>query len=130
MGINRGFTQDNGTNAGNQVSSQRKIIELQNNNQQFEGGSGNSTTTYSGTNQGNSGNQGLNSGFNQDNAGNGGNQVNNQGNSIGWQINNQGSDVNNNGSVIKHQVNVIGLLPSVQLHVNLSPKPQLSLRLN
>lgn len=130
QGLNRGLNQDNGGNRGNQVSGQRKIIELQNNNQQIQGGSGDSNTTYSGIDQGNSGNQGINHGFNQDNSGNSGNEVNNQGNIIGTQINNQGSDVNNNGSTIKRQINIIGLLPSVQAHLSLFPKPQLSLRVN
>ncbi len=132
QGLNRGLNQDNGGNSGNQISGQRKIIEFQNNDQQVQGGSDNSSSssTYSGIDQGNSGNQGINRGFNQDNAGNSGNEVNNQGNVIGTQINNQGSEVNNNGSIIQHQVNVIGLLPSLQAHLSLFPKPQLSLRVN
>ncbi|HEX4208701.1 MAG TPA: hypothetical protein VHZ51_31765 [Ktedonobacteraceae bacterium] len=75
------------------------------------------TPSYYGYDQGNSGNSGINHGNNQDNSGNSGNQVNNQRNIIGTQINNQGTQVNNNGSTINHQVNYINLLPDVQLKV-------------
>jgi hypothetical protein len=120
QGYNRGFSQDNGSNSGNMVSSQRKNIQYQENNQYNAGGgsNGNNITTMIGKNQGNSGNQGINQGYNQDNASNSGNQVNNQGNVIGTQINNQGTQVNNNGSIIGKQINHVTLIPP--LHANLS----------
>lgn len=123
QGVNRGFSQDNAGNAGNVVSGQRKSIDVQENNQTFQGsgsGAGNSVTMI-GSNQGNSGNQGLNFGNNQDNANNSGNQVNNQANVIGVQINNQGSVVNNQGNTIGHQINYLSLLPGLRLSLSLRP---------
>jgi hypothetical protein len=128
LGLNNGLDQVNTANAGNQVVSQHKNIEVQNNDQSLRRtNNGGGNTTLIGTNQGNSGNQGTNNGFNQDNAGNQGNQVNNQGNIIGVQINKQGTQVNNNGNLILHQINNISLLPPIHLHFALLPKPQLSL---
>ncbi|HEY0754432.1 MAG TPA: hypothetical protein VGD98_10750 [Ktedonobacteraceae bacterium] len=127
VGTNRGYNQDASANAGNQVSSQRKQIRTQVNNQQFRqssgglSGSGNSSTLI-GAFQGNSGNSGLNFGNNQDNAGNSGNQVNNQGNIIGTQINKQGSSVTNDGNIILHQINYIQLFPGLRIYFSLRPK--------
>ncbi len=123
QGTNRGFSQDNSGNAGNIVSGQRKPIDVQENNQSFEGngsGEGNKVTMI-GRNQGNSGNEGLNFGHNQDNANNSGNQVNNQGNIIGTQINNQGTVVNNQGNTIGRQINYLSLLPGLRLSLRLRP---------
>lgn len=130
LGVNNGLNQVNASNLGNQVSGQRKNVGLQENDQAFQQTNNNShNATLIGTNQGNSGNQGINRGLNQDNSGNNGNQVNNQGNVIGVQVNNQGSQVNNNGNLILHQINYIDLLPAIHLHVALVPRPQLSLGL-
>lgn len=134
QGENDGFNQDSSANSGNAISSQHKHIGLQENNQliQNNGNSGGGETdiTNIGLDQGNSGNEGENNGFNQDNAQNSGNQVNNQGTVIGTQINNQGSEVNNNGSTIQHQVNYVSLLPNIQLHISLQPRPQISLNVH
>jgi hypothetical protein len=122
-GENRGFNQDDSNNAGNMVSGQKKSIDVQENNQTFQGdgsGVGNSTTLV-GSNQGNSGNEGVNFGNNQDNANNSGNQVNNQANIIGTQINNQGSVVNNQGNIIGRQINYLSLLPGLHLSLSLHP---------
>src|SRR5579883_2730369 len=122
-GENRGFNQDDSNNAGNMVSGQKKSIDVQENNQTFQGdgsGVGNSTTLI-GSNQGNSGNEGVNFGNNQDNANNSGNQVNNQANIIGTQINNQGSVVNNQGNIIGRQINYLSLLPGLHLYLSLRP---------
>jgi hypothetical protein len=133
-GLNRGFSQDNTANLGNEVSGQRRVIGTQINNQyQRQAGGGesgsNNTTSYAGINQGNSGNEGINLGHNQDNAGNSGNQVNNQGNIIGTQINNQGSDVTNQGDIIEKQINYVTLLPGVHVGLSLQPKLRFGLSL-
>ncbi|MEO7020323.1 MAG: hypothetical protein ABI234_09260 [Ktedonobacteraceae bacterium] len=132
QGENHGFNQDSSSNRGNAISSQRKAIGLQANNQILQGDNsgGDSSTSTIGFDQGNTGNQGYNTGLNQDNSANSGNQVNNQGAVIGTQINHQGSDVNNDGSTIQHQINYVSLLPTIQLHLGLTPRPQLSLRVN
>jgi hypothetical protein len=134
QGLNRGFTQDNTVNLGNEVSGQRRVIGTQVNNQyqrQTGGGASgsNNTTSFAGIDQGNSGNEGINLGHNQDNAGNSGNQVNNQGNIIGTQINSQGSDVTNQGDIIEKQVNYVTLLPGVHLGLSLQPKLRFGLSL-
>lgn len=126
-GLNRGLNLDDSGNTGNQMSGQRKAINVQDNHQflhQSNGsGSGNSAT-FIGAFQGNSGNSGFNLGNNQDNSGNSGNQVNNQGNIIGTQINKQGSSVTNDGNIIQHQVNYVDLIPGLGLYVSLRPKLQ------
>lgn len=134
QGENEGFNQDSSGNQGNAISSQHKNIALQENNQLLQNTNSNGETNISNTNigsdQGNSGNQGFNAGFNQDNASNTGNQVNNQGTTIGTQINNQGSEVNNNGSTILHQVNYLSLVPNIQFHLDLTARPDLSLKVH
>lgn len=129
QGYNRGFNQDNSGNSGNQVVNHQKVIEYQVNNQLFEGQNQNNSF-YLGSNQGNSGEGGINEGFSQDNSGNQGNQVNNQGNIIGTQINGQGSDINNEGNIIEHQINYgyFSLLPGLDLSIDLTAKPRLSLK--
>lgn len=132
QGINRGYSQDNAINHGNQVSGQRRAIAVQQNNQYLRqgdgGGGGNgNTTTFMGSNQANSGNEGLNFGHNQDNANNSGNQVNNEGNVIGTQINKQGTTVNNRGNVIQNQINYVNLLPGLGVTLTLQPKIQVGL---
>lgn len=130
QGLNRGYSQDNSVNSGNQVSGQRKIIQLQENNQylqQSDDQGSNNTNTQIGSNQGNSGNEGLNFGHNQDNSSNTGNQVNNEGNVIGTQINKQGTTVNNQGDLIEHQTNYLYLLPNVGIEFTLKPRLQIGL---
>jgi hypothetical protein len=124
-GENRGWNQDDSNNAGNMVSGQKKSLEVQENTQSVQGsgsgsGTGNSTTLI-GSNQGNSGNEGVNFGNSQDNANNSGNQVNNQANRIGTQINTQGSVINNQGNVIGRQITYLSLLPGLALSVGLHP---------
>lgn len=126
-GLNRGFNQDDSGNSGNQLSGQRKPINVQDNHQFLHQGNGSGSgnrATFIGAFQGNSGNSGFNLGNNQDNSGNSGNQVNNQGNIIGTQINNQGSSVTNDGNIIQHQVNYVNLIPGLGLYVSLRPKLQ------
>ncbi len=126
-GVNHGFNQDNSVNSGNQVSTQRKIIGVQSNNQflhRKNGTGAGNTATFIGAFQGNSGNSGFNLGNNQDNSVNSGNQVNNQGNVIGTQINKQGSSVTNDGNIIQHQINYIDLIPGLGVYVSLRPKIQ------
>lgn len=132
QGLNQGFSQNSGLNRGNQLSSQQKHTGYQQNNQSLtsSGSGGGNTTTFNGSNQGNSGNQGINTGLNQDNANNGGNQVNNQSTVIGTQINNQGTQVNNNGSNIQNQVNNITLLPPLQVGILRSPRLRLTVGLS
>lgn len=130
QGFNKGLNQANAANGGNQVSGQRKIIGIQQNNQILQAtNNGGGNATFTGTNQGNSGNQGINQGNNQDNSGNLGNQVNNQGDIIGTQINDPGTEVNNQGSTVQHQVNYINLLPNLGIGLSLYPHLQLSLGL-
>jgi len=130
QGINKGLNQTNAANGGNQVSGQRRIIGVQENNQFLQAtNNGGGNATFIGTGQGNSGNQGINQGNNQDNSNNRGNQVNNQGDIIGTQINDPGTEVNNQGSLIQHQVDYINLLPNLGIGLHLLPSPQLVLSL-
>lgn len=132
LGVNRGDNMDSSTNGGNQISERHTPVKVQMNNQFLRQGenAGAANITFTGSDQGNSGNSGINTGNNQDNAGNFGNQVNNQANVIGTQINAQGTTVNNEGSTILHQINYVNLIPSLGLYLSLRPRLQLGLNMN
>lgn len=133
QGFNTGSTQDNSSNRGNLITNQRRNIKFQLNHQVVQpdpaGSTSSNNTLFVGTDQGNSGNNGVNLGNNIDSSGNSGNLVNNQGSVIGTQVNAPGTEVDNDGSVIQHQVIQRSWLPPVHLQVRLFPSPQLALKM-
>ncbi|HEY0754431.1 MAG TPA: hypothetical protein VGD98_10745 [Ktedonobacteraceae bacterium] len=76
-GYNRGHSQDNSLNGGNQIINTSRLKGYRRINQYSFGNSNyrNSITHYGGYDQGNTGNSGSNKGLNQDNSSNSGNQI-------------------------------------------------------
>jgi hypothetical protein len=76
QGHNRGYNQNFGANGGNLLINHSRTRRTQRTNQYFVGSSyGRSSLDFSGYNQNNSGNQGLNDGYNEDHGNNAGNQI-------------------------------------------------------